>query len=63
MFKDRLFVLAGKKEKLKTKFNKIKEQINKINKEALSLREEGNTNKDLFISCLVNDLHFEKVEE
>jgi hypothetical protein len=54
-----LFRLAEKKEKLKRKLAKINEAIEKIDKEAISYRGKGTWGQDLFISCLVNDLHFE----
>ncbi len=61
----RLFKLAKEKEKLKKKkeqLNKeldmINVQIEEIHKEAITFVGE-NDNRDLFIACLINDLHFE----
>ena len=59
---DRLFKLAEKKAKLKCKLVDISIDIEKVNHEALSYVGKGGRGQDLFISCLVNDLHFE-IEE
>ena len=57
---DRLFKLAKKKEKLNKKLDKIQNKIREINKEALTYTGR-NPSEDLFISCIVNNLHFEQV--
>jgi hypothetical protein len=42
----------------------LENEIELINKEALSYRGKGPGDSDLFIACLVHDLHFEvEVEE
>jgi len=55
---NRLWKLANKKKKLKKKLAKINTRINVINQEALTYAGVSNR-QDLFIACLVNDLHFE----
>jgi hypothetical protein len=62
---NRLFKLAEKKEKLSRakerlnkKLDKINIQIEEVHKEAMTFSGEDD-NRDLFIACLVYDLHFE----
>ncbi|GAG16437.1 unnamed protein product, partial [marine sediment metagenome] len=59
----RLFKLADKKKKFKKKLTKIEAKIEDINKEALSYTGKGTRGQDLFISCLVNNLHFELADK
>ena len=63
----RLFELVDKKEKLKKRKEQLSEELKKIDmkieevhKEAMTFSGESD-NRDLFISCLVNDLHFEVI--
>lgn len=58
---NRLWKLANKKDRLKKKLAKIESQIEKVNEEALSYKGKGTWEQDLFIVCLVKDLHFENI--
>ena len=56
---NRLWKLAKRKDKLKKKLAKITSQIEEINEEALSYKGKGTWGQDVFIRCLVENLHFE----
>ena len=60
---NKLHKLANKKDKLKRKLAKTESQIEKINEEALSYKGKGTWGQDIFIACLVYDLHFELEEK
>ena len=58
-----LWELAARKDKLKKKLKKINEEIAQINNQALSYKGTKGWGQDLFIRCLVEDLHFEQMPD
>lgn len=61
--KHRLFILADKKEKLKKELTGLLNKIESIDEEAKAYIGKGTWGQDLFINCLVNNLHFEQEKE
>ena len=60
---NRLSKLLKKKGKLNKKIEKLNRKIKQIDDEALSYKGKGGWGQDLFIQCLVENLHFEEVPE
>lgn len=54
----RLFRLARKKKRLLAKASKIAARTTAIDKEVLTYKGTGGWGQDIFIRCLVENLHF-----